>query len=493
MLFNSLEFLIFFPIVVVAYHVLPRKIRYIWLLLASYFFYMAWNPKYIVLILSVTLCTYVGALLIDHFGDSHKKKIILVFGICYNLLVLFLFKYYGFFLDNVNTIFKAFNRPALQNALNFVLPVGISFYTFQGLGYLIDVYRGEIKAEKNLLKYALFISFFPQLVAGPIERSKNLLTQINNIEENKVNYQDLQYGIYLIFWGYFQKMVIADRISIFVDAIFDNLYKCGSIEVILGMLAFSIQIFCDFGGYSSIAIGAARIMGFNLMENFKAPYLAESIAEFWRCWHISLSTWFRDYIYIPLGGNRKGKVTKYRNVLITFAVSGLWHGANWTFVIWGALHGAFQIIEDVCSPVYKTICRHLNINTNVFSYHFGRILVTYLFTSCAWVFFRADSVRQAVSYFHIMLTKWNPWVLFDESLYEYGLDRREVFILFFSLLLLTLADVLRRTRNKNVAEVIMEQNYCFRIVALTLLIIYILVYGQYGIAFDSAKFIYFDF
>lgn len=328
MLFNSIDFLIFFPIVVLIYLIVPRKLKYIWLLIASYYFYMSWNAKYVVLILFSTLITYFSGILIEKAPGPGQKKLVVAFSFLANLSALGFFKYFDFFLHNLNKILAIAHVRLIDNPFSFVLPVGISFYTFQALSYTMDVYRGKAAPEKNLLKYALFVSFFPQLVAGPIEKTETLLRQIQESGKSKmVSFEKFVSGFALMLWGLFMKMVIADRISIFVDGVFRELYMAGTVETILAAVAFAIQIYGDFAGYSAVALGAARIMGFELTENFNAPYFADSIGDFWRRWHISLSTWFRDYLYIPLGGNRKGKLRKYCNLMITFAISGLWHGA----------------------------------------------------------------------------------------------------------------------------------------------------------------------
>lgn len=347
MLFNSYNFLIFFPIVVLVYYAIPKKIRYIWLLIASYYFYMCWNAKYALILLFSTAVTYASGLLIDRANnkieDDKKrtrwKKIFVALSFIINLSILFLFKYFDFAVENINRILSHLNMQLLNPSFDVVLPVGISFYIFQALSYTVDVYRKDVKAEKNFLRYALFVSFFPQLVAGPIERSKNLLEQM--YEVHKFDAQRVKDGLLLMIWGGFQKIVIADRVAIVVDTVFNKFPQYGGMYIVVAAILFAFQIYCDFSGYSIIAMGAAKVMGFRLMENFNAPYFSMSVAEFWRRWHISLSTWFRDYLYIPLGGNRKGKLRKYINLMIVFIVSGLWHGAQWSFVIWGALNRNF--------------------------------------------------------------------------------------------------------------------------------------------------------
>lgn len=387
MLFNSLDFLIFFPIVVLIYLIVPRKLKYVWLLISSYYFYMSWNVKYVGLLLFSTIVTYFSGILIAKAHGDKQKKLVVAVSFLANLSVLGFFKYFDFFLHNLNKILAVAHIRLIDNPFSFLLPVGISFYTFQALSYTMDVYRRKVAPEKNLLKYALFVSFFPQLVAGPIEKTENLLRQINESTRKKmVSFDKFVSGFTLMLWGLFMKMVIADRISIFVDEVFQNLYMVGTVETILAAVAFAIQIYGDFAGYSAVAVGAARIMGFELTENFNAPYFADSIGDFWHRWHISLSTWFRDYLYIPLGGNRKGKLRKYINLLITFSISGLWHGAAWTFIIWGAVHGLYQVIGDLLKPVRKKNAELLKLKTDAFSHKLGKILTTFVLVDFAWIF-----------------------------------------------------------------------------------------------------------
>ncbi len=348
MLFNSFSFLIFFPIVVLLYFIVPKKVRYIWLLIASYYFYMSWNPKYIVLILISTIITWVSGLLLEKFESVACRKWVVATSFATNLGILFFFKYFDFAINNVNKVLGRVGVELIENPFDILLPVGISFYTFQALSYTVDVYRGQVKAQKNPLRYALFVSFFPQLVAGPIERSKNLLTQIEDIDtKSKWDFDRAVSGLILMCWGLFQKMVIADRLKLFADRVFANIHAFGTIELILAAVAFALQIYCDFSGYSTIALGAAKVMGFDLMENFKVPYFATGIQDFWRRWHISLSSFFRDYVYIPLGGNRKGKFNTYKNLFIVWLLTGLWHGASWNFVLWGLFFFVFLVIEKI--------------------------------------------------------------------------------------------------------------------------------------------------
>ncbi|MCQ2544392.1 MAG: MBOAT family protein [Lachnospiraceae bacterium] len=494
MIFNSTEFLIFFPIVTLIYGIIPKKIKYLWLLAASYYFYMCWNPKYASLIAISTIITYLAAIFVEKVKDKALRTWIMAGGFAVNLGILFFFKYFDFVLNNVNKVLNIVHINAVSNPFDILLPVGISFYTFQALGYMVDVYRGECKAQKNFFRYALYVSFFPQLVAGPIERSKNLLGQLEEMgKRNLMSFEGVSQGFAMMMWGLFMKMVIADRVALFVDGVFAYTYMIGTVEAVFGAIGFALQIYCDFAGYSAIAIGAAKVMGFDLMENFNTPYFATGIADFWRRWHISLSTWFREYLYIPLGGSRCSKIKKYRNLMITFLVSGLWHGAAWNFIIWGGIHGIYQIVEDLLKPVVAKINEKLHVKTDVFSYKLGQICITFALTTFAWIFFRAGSISQAILYIKNMFVKFNPWVLFDESLFTFGLDRREVGILMVAIIALVIVDIIRHKYNKNIGVFLSEQNLVFRWIVLIALIVCVLVYGEYGVDFDSNQFIYFDF
>ena len=367
MLFNSIAFLVFFPIVCIGYFLLPKlKYKNLFLLAASYYFYMNWKPVYALLLFSSTFITYLAALGIAHFEDQQKKKGCLVISLVLNLAILFFFKYYNFAAENITALLHYSGLAIQLPALNVLLPMGISFFT-----------------------YALFVSFFPQLVAGPIERSSNLLRQFKST--HTFSYEATMEGARLMVWGFFLKLVLADRCALYVDAVFNNVAHHNGGSFLLASLFFPFQIYGDFAGYSLVAIGCAKIMGFHLMENFHRPYFAVSVTDFWRRWHISLSTWFRDYLYIPLGGNRVGSLRCYRNVLITFVVSGIWHGANWTFVIWGAIHGLFQCVE-------RWLC--LNRRQWSGSRKALHIAFTFCVVAFAWIFFRANSLSDAWQILH---------------------------------------------------------------------------------------------
>lgn len=491
MVFNSIDFLLFFPVVVLIYFVIPQKARKYWLLIASYYFYMSWNKTYALLILASTVTTFLGGIFLNKVS---KKKLVVAGTFIVNLGILFSFKYLNFLIENINFISRRLGGDAISHSLNVLLPVGISFYTFQALGYIIDVYRGDIEPEKNFVRYALFVSFFPQLVAGPIERSKNLLSQIEREDKERLfSYSKVVSGFAMMCYGMFIKVVLADNLAVFVDNVWENLQIVGFTEGLFAAVAFSLQIYCDFGAYSTIAIGAARVMGFDLMENFNTPYFATSISDFWRRWHISLSTWFKDYLYIPLGGSRCSKARKYRNIMVVFLVSGLWHGANWTYVIWGGIHGLYQIIGDALKPLREKISDILRIDREAGSYKFGRILGTFFLTTFAWIFFRADSLKDAVCFLKRMFSRFNPWSLHDGNLYNFGVNRTDFHVVVVAALVLLVVDIFRYVKKEDFGQILVRQNLIFRWIVLLALIVSTIIFGAYGIHFSTAQFIYFQF
>ena len=395
MLFNSFEFIIFFPVVALLYFLLPFRFRCYFLLAASYFFYMCWKPSYVILLILCTVINYWAARIIGAAENHVKRKNVLVISLIINIAMLFWFKYVYFLDATLRSVLNNFHM-SYKNITEFdiLLPIGISFYTFQSISYIIDVYRGKQKPENNLAIFALYISFFPQLVAGPIERSARMLPQYYH--QYSFNYQRAASGVRLIIWGLFKKMVIADRLALYVDAVYNNPGEHHGMPVVLATYFFAFQIFCDFSGYSDIAIGAARVMGYRLMDNFKAPYLAQSIPEFWRRWHISLSTWFRDYLYIPLGGNQVPKVVWAVNILLVFLVCGLWHGASWNYVVWGALNGLYIVASRLTRGVRKRLCAFLHIEEHTGLHIVVKIFLTFNLVCFAWIFFRAPTVHDAL-------------------------------------------------------------------------------------------------
>ena len=499
MLFNSLHFMVFFPIVTLLYFVIPAQIKYLWLLVCSYYFYMCWNPKYALLMLASTAITYLGGYGLDRLNNSnhseekrieHYKKLIVGLTFASNLLILFFFKYFYFVLNNLNSPLSAIGFEIIQPNFDIVLPVGISFYTFQALSYIMDVYRKEIYAEKNFFKYALFVSFFPQLVAGPIERSKNLLKQINKVYP--FEYTRVKRGLLLMLWGFFQKLVIADRAAILVNTVFNHPAEYGSVEITAATFLFAIQIYCDFSSYTDIARGCAQVLGFELMENFKQPYFSRSIAEFWRRWHISLSSWFRDYLYIPLGGNKKGTTRKYLNILCVFLVSGLWHGANWTFVLWGLIHGLYQVFGAISKPVRQKLLQRFCITEGSPVHHGLQRLTTVLLVCFAWIFFRANSLSDSILLVKSIFTEFDPWVLTDGTLLELGLHTSDFFVLLVSGAIL-LAVSIQKNKSVDLRNNILSCNAAVRWVIYYVILFSILIFGVYGPGYSSSQFIYFQF
>ncbi len=497
MLFNSFDFLVFFPIVSLIYFLIPRKIRYIWLLVCSYYFYMCWNAAYAILLFASTFVTWLSGIAIGRAKEQEKEdpqrlrsKGIVAISFIVNLSMLAFFKYAVFVIDNLNQILEITGVQLMIPKIDILLPVGISFYIFQALSYTMDVYRGDVRVEKNILKYMVFVSFFPQLVAGPIERSANLLHQFD--EGHKFNYDRVCRGLMMMTWGYFQKMVIADRVAVLVNQVFDYSGYYAGFEILTGVVFFAVQIYCDFAGYSNIAIGAAEVLGFQLMKNFKEPYLSCNVAEFWKRWHISLTGWFRDYLYIPLGGNRKGKWKKYRNIMIVFLTSGLWHGANWTYVIWGGLNGLFQVIGAQTETLRNTCKKRLGMKTESGSWKLFSGIVTFFLIDFTWIFFRADSVEAAVTMISRLFASFNPWVLADGTLYTLGLSMIDFWIAVLSSCILLTVDILHR-RGVEIRQWILNQNLCFRWILYYAAIFSVLIFGFYGPNYDAAQFIYFQF
>ncbi|MFT4698462.1 MAG: alginate O-acetyltransferase complex protein AlgI [Flavobacteriaceae bacterium] len=399
MLFNSIDFAIFLPTIFILYWFVTNKnlkLQNLLILISSYIFYGWWDWRFLSLIIFSTIIDYLIGVSLSKQENQTKRKMLLWTSILVNLGFLGFFKYYNFFLDNFITAFSFFGTEINANSLNIILPVGISFYTFQTLSYSIDIYKRKLEPTKDFIAFSAFVSFFPQLVAGPIERANNLLPQFNKkrIFDNKKAID----GLHLILWGLFKKIVIADSCAIYVNEIFSKYETMNSLTLTLGAIYFAFQIYCDFSGYSDIAIGTSKLFGIDLMRNFNFPYFARSIAEFWRRWHISLSTWFRDYLYIPIGGSHGSKWNQIRNVFIIFIVSGFWHGANWTFIVWGALNALYFL------PILLTKKNRKNLDTVAQGKHlptvkeFFQMLFTFGLTVFAWIFFRADSVLIAVKY-----------------------------------------------------------------------------------------------
>jgi len=474
MLFNSLEFLLFLPIVFVLYWFVFKKLHFqnILILVASYVFYGWWDWRFLSLILLSTIIDYTLGLQIKRTTQIKKRKLLLGVSLFFNLGMLGFFKYYNFFIDSWIEAWAGFGVTMHASSLNIVLPVGISFYTFQTLSYTIDVYRGKLEPTKDFISFASFVSFFPQLVAGPIERATNLLPQF--YKKRSFSYDNAVSGMKLILWGLVKKVVIADSCAILVNKIFENYHTESGLALCMGAVYFAFQIYCDFSGYSDIAIGTSRLFGFKLMRNFNYPYFSRDIAEFWRRWHISLSTWFRDYLYIPLGGSRGSKMFQLRNVFIIFLVSGFWHGANWTFIAWGGLNALFFL------PLLLTSNNRNNLDDVAPNgwlptmKEFIQIIVTFGLTTVAWIFFRAETITDALLYIQGIF----DWANFMPA----TIRHKKVIPLLFLFL------VVEWFSRKQEYAIVLDKKY--RMVFYILFAFMILYYGSVE---EKSSFIYFQF
>lgn len=484
MLFNSLQFLVFFIIVTSLYFTMPYNRRWLLLLVSSCYFYMAFVPIYILILGFTIVIDYFAGIYIED-AKGRRRKFFLVCSLIANIGVLAVFKYYNFINQNLTSILQGFGFSSSIPFLSILLPIGLSFHTFQAMSYTIEVYRGHQKAERHFGIYSLYVMFYPQLVAGPIERPQNLLHQFR--EKYDFNYDRVTSGLKLMAWGLFKKVVIADRLAIAVDNVYNNPTHYNSLSLIIATFFFSFQIFCDFSGYSDMAIGAARIMGFKLMTNFNKPYQSKSINEFWKRWHISLSTWFRDYLYISLGGNRVSVSRWYFNLFFVFLVSGLWHGASWTFVLWGALHGFYLVFSLITSEIRTKIKTFFRLN----KLSFLPVISTFLLASFAWIFFRSNDLTSAFYIAGHIFTGFPELVdkiLSRQPVFEYmGLERRD-FVL--SVLLILFLESVHYAQNKiSISEFIKKKPAYLRW-AVYYLVIFAIVY--FGV-FENRQFIYFQF
>jgi D-alanyl-lipoteichoic acid acyltransferase DltB (MBOAT superfamily) len=433
--FNSIQFLLFYPIVAVLNFIVPRKYRWIPLLIASYYFYMTWSAKLFFLILFTTGVSFASGILIEK-KPSHKK-LWMIISVIASLSVLFFFKYYNFLVGSIDGFFGA------DFTLNLILPVGISFYTFQTLSYSIDVFRGNIKAEHHFGYYALFVSFFPQLVAGPIERPDNLLPQLH--AEHKFNSTDLYIGAKRMLAGFFKKIVVADTVAPYVDAVYNNAGETQGLAIIIATLLFAVQIYCDFSGYTDIAIGCARIMGYRLMQNFDRPYSSQNIREFWSRWHISLSSWFKDYLYIPLGGNRKGYARQLVNLFIVFLVSGLWHGAEWTFILWGLLHGIYRVVGDLTYKKRNSLYAKAGLDVKSKGVQIFRTIITFILVCFAWIFFRANNTPELLLILKQLFTTFGAASVVSEL----GITLNGALIVILAIIIMIICDHKLTLKNYN--------------------------------------------
>jgi len=478
MLFNSLDFAIFFVIVTFLYFALKHKYRWFLLLASSCYFYMAFVPVYILILGFTIVIDYFAGIFLET-SKGKTKKLFLLASLIANIGVLSVFKYYNFLNTNLSILLHGAGYQNPIPYLSILLPIGLSFHTFQAMSYTIEVYRGNQKAERNFGIYALYVMFYPQLVAGPIERPQNLIHQF--YEKHDFDYNRVADGLKLMLWGLFKKIVIADRLAIYVNAVYNNPTQHSGITLILATIFFAFQIYCDFSGYSDIAIGAAKIMGFKLMTNFNRPYFSRNISEFWKRWHISLSTWFKDYLYISLGGSRVSIPRWYFNLAFVFIVSGLWHGANWTFIIWGALNGFYLIFAIISRPVTDKVNQLTGIKKLPWLNRFLQIIVTFILCCFAWIFFRANNVSDSFVIIKRIFTNKDP-LFFDKD------DPSSFLFSFLGIFILLLIEA-KREYYKGDFSFFNNKHWLIRYLSYTVLIIIILLIG----VFDGGQFIYFQF
>lgn len=477
MLFNSFSFLLFFPLVTLGYFIIPQRARPVFLLFSSYFFYMCWNAGYVLLLIFATLVTYLSALGLCAARAAGRKRLaraVMLLAAGADLGCLFYFKYFQLAVETLAAAAGLVGVQAAWPSAFPLLPVGISFYVFQSLGYLLDIWHERQAPCKNMVHYALFVSFFPQLVAGPIERSTTFLPQL--AQKHRFDWDRVRSGLWLMLWGYFAKLVIADRAAILVSRVYGDWQSYSQGVVWAAVLLFAIQLYCDFAGYSAIAIGAAQVMGFQLMQNFRQPYFAVSITDFWRRWHISLSTWFRDYLYFPLGGSRGGERKTARNLMLTFLASGLWHGANWNFVVWGGIHGAAQVVE-----------RRLHLqNKGGEWFRLRRGCGVFLTYAISLVFFYTSTLTDALGVLGRLVglgTGSRPADFFG---------RYHTLVLAAALVVLFLVDLLHE-KGISLRGTLAKQNTAVRVCVVAAALGCVVFFGVYGAAYDASKFIYFQF
>ena len=494
MTFNTFLFYPFFTAIVIVNYLLPTKWRWIWLLIASYVFYVFSDIRYALVLITCTCFSYIAGRLIAKSEHDRLKKMWMLVGVFLNVGLLILFKYLNFFFASISSAAAAAGYQWTFRGIELLYPIGISFYTIQVISYLLDVYSGKIDAEKNFFQYALFVSFFPQLLIGPIERYNHLKPQL--MHPAPFEYQNFVDSLVRIGWGLFKKIVIADRLAVVANTVFAVPGEFESPKLIAAVLAFSFQIYIDFSAYSDIAIGTASILGVKLVENFERPYFARSVIDFWRRWHISLSSWLRDYVFLKLNYNHRRRkpraVWMGLDVMATFLISGLWHGANWTFVIWGALHGVYQTVEILTQKTRDRVVKNLKINRNTWVHKTFQVLLTFGLVCFAWIFFKANSIDQALQIIRSIGTldgfrSGNAWAFLDGSL---GLDAKDFWMMAFTLVILLSVEFLQRKHD--LLAVLNGQPTWLRWVVYYTLFFSITIFGFYGEA-NVVDFVYFQF
>ncbi|MCM1122644.1 MAG: MBOAT family protein, partial [Eubacterium sp.] len=482
-----------FPIVYIIYIILPDRIRRIWLLAASYFFYYCADAHYVPLLFAITLLAWLGGLATDRaqrFNKTICAKYLCILTVILDLGILCYFKYFGFFVNNLLHITTLF--PAdISNAIEAILPpLGISFILFQSISYTLDVYRQKISAERNFMDFALYLAFFPKLVSGPIERAGSILNQIRSPFHFRLS--DMKEGLSLILMGLFLKLVISDNIAAVINPVFVSWQNYSGIQIALSLALSAFQIYGDFGGYSYIAIGSARMLGFQLSNNFEAPYHAESVSEFWTRWHITLNTWLRDYLYIPLGGNRKGTLRKYINTMLVFLLSGLWHGADWSFIVWGGLNGLYIIAEQVSQNISKNTL-HQNHTIDRFSTHLRRRLVTFILFDFSLLFFLMPDLASSFEMIRYVVTHPGIREIFSLGFLNLFPDTMTFAVIFFSLLALLWIDTIIYRTKTSFTAFFFQQSSAFRWLVSIIVLCVIIFFGAYGENYEQTQFIYFQF
>jgi alginate O-acetyltransferase complex protein AlgI len=486
-IFNSFTFAIYFTIIFLLYWFLPHKYRWLLLLAASYYFYISWGLKLVIWLFITTGISYVCARAIEKNKDDRIKKRYMLAALIACLSILFVFKYFNFISSSLTDLLRLFSLPISEFTLDIMLPVGISFYTFKTISYVVDVYRGTIKAENHFGIYALYVSFFPQIIAGPIDRAQNLLKQFH--KERQFYYFQAAYGLKLVAWGFFKKLAVADNLASYVNKVFDNVYEYSGFSLIVAAVFFSIQIYCDFSGYTDIANGVAKMLGINAVKNFDSPYFSTSMQEFWRRWHISLSTWFRDYVYIPLGGNRVKIPRYYMNLMITFMLSGLWHGANWTFIIWGGLHGLYLVVAKMTGTWKKKLYGVLRLSEENFIVYWLKVAVTFSLVCFAWIFFRANTIGDAFYVISHMFDGIGFIKVYAKVWYVSLSINKPIFLMLF-ILIFTVVAVDYVQLKRDMIELLSKKPMVLRWTIYVVFMLYVILLSYKGV---PADFIYAQF
>lgn len=470
------------------YYLLPHRFRWGWLLAVSYIFYLTFDFRYAVFLLASTFSTYISGILISKSTTMGKKKIWVALTCVLNFGILIVFKYLKFLGSAYVVLASAVGVKASAQTFTLLLPIGISFYTFQAITYTIDVYRGDVKPERHFGKYALFVSFFPTLVSGPIQKAKEMLPKFDEV--HAFDYEKARRGGLLVLYGYFQKMAVADRLGVIVDTVFGHPAQYHGAVSVLASLFYTLQIYFDFAGYSNIAIGISEILGFDLKANFNHPYFSETVQEFWRRWHISLSTWFRDYLYIPLGGNRCSVPRQALNLMVVSGVCGLWHGPSLAFLAWGLLHGSYQVIGKFTRRFRNGLWKKLGVNPASGQLHVPRVAVTFLLVSFAWIFFRMNSLRNALVFIQGML-RFDLSALWNGSIFNLGLSAEEFCAVCIGILVIWAVDVL--SRKMDLRDWILRRGTAVRWSFYIATVLVLLTFGIYGEATSTQQFIYAKF